>query len=151
MNLIHHSTPSTGNRSPSRPAIVRRAQCSTPRVFGRGQWIIRNGRRCSAAVAFLRPAMRRANLTVETNALATRVILEGSRAIGVEYAKAGRVHHAASAREVLLAGGVFNTPPPLMLSGIRGADPLPPVGVAPPGDPPRVGRDLPAPLPVDVP
>jgi len=92
--------------------------------FGRGQWTIKNGRRCSASVAFLRPAMRRANLTVETGALATRVVLEGSRAVGVEYAKDRRVHHAASAREVLLAGGVFNTPQLLMLSGIGEADHL---------------------------
>src|SRR5215813_597451 len=89
--------------------------------FGRGQWTIKNGRRCSASVAFLRPAMRRANLTVETRALATRVVLEGSRAVGVEYAKDGRVHHAASEREVLLAGGVFNTPQLFMVSGNGGA------------------------------
>jgi len=49
--------------------------------FGIGQWTIRNGRRCGAAVAFLRPAMRRPNLTVETSALATRVILEGTSAM----------------------------------------------------------------------
>jgi choline dehydrogenase-like flavoprotein len=53
--------------------------------FGRSQWTIRDGRRCSAAVAFLRPASRRPNLTLDTHALATRVILEGTRARGVEY------------------------------------------------------------------
>ena len=86
--------------------------------FGRSQWTIRNGRRCSAAVAFLRPAMRRPNLTVETHALATRVILEGTRATGVEYARNGHLHQTSITREVLLAGGVFNTPQLLMLSGI---------------------------------
>src|SRR5436309_11239930 len=150
MNVIHHSTPSTGNRSPSRPAIVRRAQCSTPRVFGRGQWTIRNGRRCSAAVAFLRPAMRRANLTVETNALATRVLLDGSRAIGVEYARGGRLHQAVVTREVLLAGGVFNTPQLLMLSGIGPADHLREMGIAPKVNLPGVGRNLQDHLSVDV-
>ena len=55
--------------------------------FGLAQWTIKNGRRCSASAAFLRPVMRRPNLTVETKALATRVLLEGSHAIGVEYAR----------------------------------------------------------------
>src|SRR5262249_52293326 len=67
--------------------------------FGRGQWTIRAGRRCSAAVAFLRPAMRRRNLTVRTGALATRVILEGTRATGIEYAHRGRLHRASATRE----------------------------------------------------
>ena len=118
--------------------------------FGRGQWTIKNGRRCSASVAFLRPAMRRANLTVETKALATRVVLEGSRAVGVEYAKDGRVHHAASAREVLLAGGVFNTPQLLMLSGIGEADHLRAMGIAPRVSLPAVGKNLQDHLSVDV-
>jgi 4-pyridoxate dehydrogenase len=118
--------------------------------FGRGQWTIKNGRRCSASVAFLRPAMRRANLTVETGALATRVVLEGSRAVGVEYAKDRRVHHAASAREVLLAGGVFNTPQLLMLSGIGEADHLRAMGIAPRVNRPAVGRNLQDHLSVDV-
>ena len=118
--------------------------------FGRGQWTIRNGRRCSASVAFLRPAMRRANLTVETNALATRVILEGSRAVGVEYARDGRLHRAAAAREVLLAGGVFNTPQLLMLSGIGEADHLRAVGIEPRVHAPGVGKNLQDHLSVDV-
>jgi 4-pyridoxate dehydrogenase len=118
--------------------------------FGRGQWTIRDGRRCSASVAFLRPAMRRANLTVETNALATRVILEGSRAVGVEYARDGRLHRASAAREVLLAGGVFNTPQLLMLSGIGEADHLRAMGIAPRVNLPGVGQNLQDHLSVDV-
>ena len=118
--------------------------------FGRSQWTIRNGRRCSAAVAFLRPAMRRPNLTVETNALATRVILEGTRATGVEYARNGRLHQASSTREVLLAGGVFNTPQLLMLSGIGEADHLRDVGIAPTVNLPGVGKSLQDHLSVDV-
>jgi 4-pyridoxate dehydrogenase len=79
---------------------------------------IRNGRRCSAAVAYLRPAMRRGNLTIETNALATRVMLEGTRATGLEYLRNGERVLVRAEREVILAGGVINSPQPLMLSGI---------------------------------
>jgi 4-pyridoxate dehydrogenase len=118
--------------------------------FGRGQWTIRNGRRCSAAVAFLRPAMRRPNLTVETKALATRVILQGRRATGVEYARDGRLHQASTTREVLLAGGVFNTPQILMLSGIGEADHLREVGIEPRVNLPAVGRNLQDHLTVEV-
>jgi 4-pyridoxate dehydrogenase len=118
--------------------------------FGRSQWTIRNGRRCSAAVAFLRPAMRRPNLTVETHALATRVILEGTRATGVEYARNGRLHQASTTREVLLTGGVFNTPQLLMLSGIGEADHLREVGITPKVNLAGVGRNLQDHLSVDV-
>jgi 4-pyridoxate dehydrogenase len=118
--------------------------------FGVGQWTIRAGRRCSAAVAFLRPAMRRPNLTVEVEALATRVMLEGTRATGVEYARNGRVHRARAAREVLLAGGVFNTPQLLMLSGIGDAEHLREVGVEAKVELAGVGKNLQDHLSVDV-
>jgi len=118
--------------------------------FGRSQWTIRNGRRCSAAVAFLRPAMRRPNLTVETNALVTRVLLEGTRATGVEYARHSRVRQASVTREVLLAGGVFNSPQLLMLSGIGEADHLRAAGIEPRVNLPGVGRNLQDHLSVDV-
>src|SRR5262245_17942781 len=118
--------------------------------FGLGQWTIRDGRRCSAAVAFLRPAMRRPNLTVETNALATRMILDGARATGVEYARNGSLHRASATREVLLAGGVFNTPQLLMLSGIGNADHLREVGVEPRVNLLGVGRNLQDHLSADV-
>jgi len=118
--------------------------------FGRAQWTIHNGRRGSAAAEFLRPAMRRPNLRVETNALATRVVLERSRATGVEYARDGRVGEARVTREVLLAGGVFNTPQLLMLSGIGGADHLRSVGIEPRIDLPGVGQNLQDHLSIDV-
>jgi choline dehydrogenase-like flavoprotein len=118
--------------------------------FGRSQWTIKNGRRCSASVAFLRPAMRRPNLTVVTGALATRVILDGTRATGIEYARDGARHRAAATREVLLAGGVFNTPQLLMLSGIGEADHLRQIGVEPKVNLPGVGRNLQDHLSVDV-
>lgn len=118
--------------------------------FGHGQWTIRAGRRCSAAVAFLRPALGRPNLTVETGALATRVILEGARARGVEYARGGGLHRVAATREVLLAGGAFNTPQLLMLSGIGDAEHLREVGIETKVDLPGVGRNLQDHLSVDV-
>jgi 4-pyridoxate dehydrogenase len=109
--------------------------------FGRGQYTIRNGRRSSAATAFLKPAMRRPNLTVETQALVTRVILRGTIAAGIEYVKGGRVLQADAAREVIVSGGAFSTPQILMLSGIGPAAHLRKVGVDPVIDLP-VGRNL---------
>jgi choline dehydrogenase len=79
------------------------------------------GRRVSTATAFLNPAKRRANLTVETNAHATRVLLTGKRAVGVEFAKSGpsgnRIQVLAN-KEVIVSGGAINSPQLLQLSGI---------------------------------
>jgi len=87
--------------------------------FTRWQSTIRNGRRCSAAVAYLRPAMTRSNLQVETNAHTSRVLFENNRAVGVEYvAKSGETRRVYATHEVILAGGVINSPQVLMLSGI---------------------------------
>ncbi|MBN9552822.1 MAG: GMC family oxidoreductase N-terminal domain-containing protein [Alphaproteobacteria bacterium] len=78
----------------------------------------RNGRRMSAARAFLRPAMKRGNVRVETNALATRILFEGKRASGVEYEQNGEKKTARAGREVILSGGSINSPQLLQLSGI---------------------------------
>jgi 4-pyridoxate dehydrogenase len=86
--------------------------------FSRLQMSIRNGARCSTSVAYLRPALHRPNLTVKVNILASRVLLDASKATGVEYTEKGRVKTAVASREVLLCGGVINTPQLLMLSGI---------------------------------
>jgi 4-pyridoxate dehydrogenase len=86
--------------------------------FGRSQQTIRDGRRCSAAVAYLRPALARSNLEVAVNALVTRILIEGGRAVGVEYLSGSERHVARAEREVILAGGVINSPQLLMLSGI---------------------------------
>jgi 4-pyridoxate dehydrogenase len=110
--------------------------------IGRNQNTIRDGRRCSAAVAYLRPAMERKNLTVEVNALATRVVLDGHRAVGVEYRRGGGTHVARALREVLLAGGVINSPQLLMLSGIGDPDALRAAGVEPRVALRGVGRNL---------
>ncbi len=86
--------------------------------FGRLQMSIRDGRRCSAATGYLRPALARDDLTVEVRALATRILFSGNRATGVEYRKGGMTLVAEAEREVILAGGVVNSPQLLMLSGI---------------------------------
>lgn len=98
---------------------------------GRNQNTIRDGRRCSAAVAYLRPAMGRSNLTVEVGALVTRILLDHNRAIGVEYRRGSQTHTVHARREVLLAGGVINSPQVLMLSGIGNPDALRAVGIKP--------------------
>ncbi len=82
------------------------------------QMTIRRGRRCSAATGYLRPARRRRNLTVRTGALATKIVMQGSRAIGIEYRHNGARQTAHADREVVLCGGVINSPQLLMLSGI---------------------------------
>jgi choline dehydrogenase/4-pyridoxate dehydrogenase len=110
--------------------------------FSRMQSTIRNGLRCSAADAYLRHALRRANLRIETHALATRVVFEGDRAVGVEYAKSGRRTIAHAGREVILAGGVINTPQLLMLSGIGAPDELAAHGLAARAPLRGVGKNL---------
>jgi 4-pyridoxate dehydrogenase len=97
--------------------------------FGRTQFSIRNGRRDSAARAYLRPVMNRPNLTVLTHATAQRVLLNGNKAYGVAYTRGGVNETAEAAREVLLSGGSFNSPQLLMLSGIGRADHLRELGI----------------------
>jgi choline dehydrogenase-like flavoprotein len=78
----------------------------------------RNGMRCSAAVAYLHPAMARPNLKVVTGALVTRIVFDGARASGVEYQLHGELHTAHAEAEVIVSGGAYNSPQLLMLSGI---------------------------------
>ena len=89
-----------------------------PIGFSKGQYTIRNGRRSSSANAFLKPARGRPNLTVHTRAHATRILMNGTIATGVEYLRKGKPVSAQADCEVILSGGVFNTPHLLMLSGI---------------------------------
>jgi 4-pyridoxate dehydrogenase len=110
--------------------------------IGRMQQTIRQGRRCSAAEAYLRPALRRPNLTVETGALASRIVLEGGRAVGIEYARRGSATVARAEREVILSGGVINSPQLLMLSGIGDPDALRAHGIAVAVELPGVGQNL---------
>ncbi len=109
---------------------------------GTYQVTVRGRRRCSTALAYLRPAMRRPNLTVEIHALAQRVLTEGRRAVGVEYSQNGARRVARAAREVLLCGGSINSPQLLQLSGIGPADLLAENGVPVVHDLPGVGENL---------
>jgi len=106
------------------------------------QLTVKNGQRCSAAVAYLHPAMARANLAVETRALTTRVIFEGKRAVGVEYLQNGVRKVARARREVILAGGAINSPQLLQLSGIGPGDLLRDHGIEVIADLPGVGENL---------
>jgi choline dehydrogenase len=106
------------------------------------QVTVRNMRRCSAAVAYLRPAMRRPNLHVQIRALAHRVLFEGKRAVGLEYSQDGVVRRARVRREVLLAGGSINSPQLLQLSGIGPGRLLQEHGIAVVHDLPGVGENL---------
>ena len=90
---------------------------------------VHRGRRLSAARAYLHPVMDRPNLTVETLAFVTRILLRGSRAIGVEYAKGMDRARTALGREVILCGGAINSPQLLQLSGIGRADDLGRLGI----------------------
>ena len=89
----------------------------------------KGGRRMSAARAFLRPAMKRPNLRVEMNALATRILFEGKRAVGVEYLRNGRTVTARAGREVILCSGSVNSPQLLQLSGVGPANLLQGLGI----------------------
>jgi choline dehydrogenase len=100
------------------------------------------GSRSTAATAHLKPAMKRPNLRVETRALARRVIVEGNRAVGIEYEQGGVRRTVRADREVILAGGAINSPQLLMLSGIGPADHLRAVGIEPVVDLPGVGANL---------
>ncbi|GHE41588.1 putative GMC-type oxidoreductase [Streptosporangium violaceochromogenes] len=101
------------------------------------------GRRCSSADAYLRPAAKRPNLTVLTSAQARRVLIEETRAVGVEYGDvAGRRGVVRARREVLLSAGAIGSPHLLMLSGVGAADELLAEGVEPVHDLPQVGRNL---------
>lgn len=109
--------------------------------FSKGQYTIRNGRRSSSANAFLKPASHRPNLTVHTCAQATKILLNGTKAVGVEYLRKGKPMSAQADQEVILSGGVFNTPQLLMLSGIGPADHLKEFGITCLSDLP-VGKNL---------
>jgi choline dehydrogenase len=115
---------------------------AAPEGFGPGDHTICGGRRVSTAVAYLRPAMRRPNLTVRTHAHATRVMLDKHCAKGVEYRCGGQGHQVLANREVILCGGTFQSPQLLMLSGIGDREQLQPLGIRTMVDLKGVGRNL---------
>ncbi|RWP90048.1 MAG: choline dehydrogenase [Mesorhizobium sp.] len=110
--------------------------------FGRLQMTIANGRRCSTATAYLRPAMRRGNVKVLTGAMATKILLRDGRATGIAYTRGGASHEVLARREVLLAGGVINTPQLMMLSGIGDSGELAAHGIETKVDRAQVGKNL---------
>ena len=114
------------------------------RMEGAGLYQItaKGGIRMSTARAYLRPAMKRANLEVITKALATRVLFDGNRATGVAYRHKGREVQARCQGEVILAGGAINSPQLLQLSGIGPGAVLQKAGIEVRVDAPEVGRNL---------
>jgi choline dehydrogenase len=106
------------------------------------QLTARNGRRCSTSRGYLKPARHRSNLAVISNALASRVIFDGRRAVAVEYSKDGETHTVRANGEIILAGGAFNSPQLLQLSGVGPAELLRDHGVEVIADMPGVGADL---------
>jgi choline dehydrogenase len=134
-------------------AIIHAAEeCGVPRNddfngasqegVGYYQLFTRNGWRCSTAVAYLRPAKRRANLRVETDAHVTGITFEGMRAAGIRYAQGGAVREARAAHEVVLAAGALQSPQLLQLSGIGDAPYLHKLGIPVTHHLPGVGENL---------
>ena len=113
-------------------------------TYGVGSYQLSIGKRWreSAAVAFLRPAMARPNLTVVTGAQATRIDLEGARAVGIEWSEQNRKQAARADREVILSAGALQSPQLLQLSGIGPADLLRRHGITVVADLPGVGENL---------
>src|SRR3954454_3708604 len=103
---------------------------------------VHNGKRLSAARAYLHPVMSRPNLTVETRAFTTKLLFDGSRAVGVEYSRRGRRGHTVRANEVIVCGGAINSPQLLQLSGIGAEADLRPHGIDVVADLPGVGENL---------
>jgi choline dehydrogenase-like flavoprotein len=110
--------------------------------FGRYQVTQGDGRRCSTAVGYLRPAMDRRNLTVETFLQVHRVLFEGDRAVGVSAERLGELHEFRAECEVILCGGAYNSPQLLMLSGVGPAELLTMLQIPVLVDLPTVGQNL---------
>jgi choline dehydrogenase-like flavoprotein len=108
--------------------------------FGWYQVSQRNGRRCSVADAYLRPALKHPNLRVETGAEAERILLDGRRAVGIDYVQSGR-HHSVRAGEVIVSAGAVKSPQLLELSGIGDARRLRDLGIEIRHDLPGVGEN----------
>jgi choline dehydrogenase len=102
----------------------------------------KGGTRNSTAVAYLRPALKRPNLTVQTQAQAVKLLVEGKRVMGVAYLQSGGQEEVRASREVILCGGAVNSPQLLMLSGIGPADHLQALGIDVVADLPGVGQNL---------
>ena len=102
----------------------------------------RNGRRCSAAVAHLRPSLSRPNLTLLTRAMVRRLVIDGNRASAVVFTQGGETHTVEAEKEIILSGGAINSPQTLMLSGVGPAGHLSDHGIEVRCDLPGVGQNL---------
>lgn len=131
-------------RAAEQAGLARNADFNGETQEGAGLYQIttRDGRRMSAARAYLRPAMKRSNLRVRIGAQATRILFEGKRAVGVEYLRGGRRVTARANREVIIAAGAINSPQLLQLSGVGPRDLLRPLGIDMVVDRPAVGLHL---------
>jgi choline dehydrogenase-like flavoprotein len=120
------------------------AQPNSPRPEGFCETVVtqRRGARFSIADAYLKPAMRRKNLTVLTGATVTRLVFDGTRAVGVEFQRRGQQCVAHACREVVLCGGAINSPQLLMLSGIGDRGHLADLGIDTVYHSPEVGQNL---------
>ncbi len=110
--------------------------------FGPIDCTVANGRRASSAACYLTPALDRPNLTIIPRAQATRILFDGSRAVGMEYAQKKRRHEMRAKREVILCGGTINSPQLLLLSGVGPAGEIRKYGIEPVLDLPGVGKNL---------
>ncbi|HEV2230322.1 MAG TPA: choline dehydrogenase [Steroidobacteraceae bacterium] len=110
--------------------------------FGYLEMTVGAGRRCSAANAYLRPAMERTNLAVRTHALATRILFDGRRAVGVRYRRGEALHDVLVRREVLVCAGAINSPQLLKLSGVGPRAELAQHGIGVVHELPGVGENL---------
>jgi choline dehydrogenase len=109
---------------------------------GSYQLTVKDGKRHSAAAAFLLPILQRPNLTTMTGALVTRLLFEGTRAVGVEYLQEGTLYQVRVNHEVILSAGAFDSPKLLMLSGIGDAEYLQAMGIPVVADLPGIGQNL---------
>ncbi len=106
------------------------------------QLTVKGRRRCSTAVGYLNPVKSRRNLTIEVRALTHKVLLQGKRAVGIEYSQNGTTRRAKAKREVLLCGGAINSPQLLQLSGIGPGELLQSLGIEVEHDLAGVGENL---------
>lgn len=110
--------------------------------FGDMEMTVHNGRRWSAANAYLKPALKRGNLDLIKGALVRKVLIENNRAVGVEFETGGEIREVRATREVILAASSINSPKILMLSGIGPADQLSELGIDAVANRPGVGANL---------
>lgn len=121
---------------------TERANLPTPKGMTETRVNQKRGARFSSADAYLKPAADRPNLTVITEAQATRVVFDGTTAVGVEYRRGGKLHTARASAEVVLSGGAVNTPQLLMLSGVGDSAHLAEHGIETVHHAPEVGENL---------